>query len=114
MEESLRKIRLLSLCSLASSKATLKYSEIASSMQILESEVESWVIKAITAKLMDAKMDQITKTVAVNHCADRVFTTKQWVSLREKLSTWRDSMRNLLSSIETARQTQLQELQASC
>ena len=34
-------------------------------MQINEAEVESWIIKAITAKLLDAKMDQINKIVVV-------------------------------------------------
>ena len=64
-DECVRKMRLLSLCTLASSKAEMKYSEIAACMQIGEAEVEAWVIKAITAKLLDAKMDQINKTVVV-------------------------------------------------
>jgi translation initiation factor 3 subunit M len=64
-DECVRKMRLLSLCTLASSKAEMKYSEIAACMQISEAEVEAWVIKAITAKLLDAKMDQINKTVVV-------------------------------------------------
>jgi translation initiation factor 3 subunit M len=66
-DECVRKIRLLSLCTLASSKPEMKYSEIAACMQINEGEVESWIIKAITAKLLDAKMDQISKTVVVKY-----------------------------------------------
>jgi hypothetical protein len=34
-------------------------------MQINESEVEQWMIRAVTAQLMDAKMDQSTGTVII-------------------------------------------------
>ena len=46
-----------------------------------------------------------------SHCADRVFSKKQWIALREKLGSWRDNMKHLLQMIESARQAQAQHLQ---
>ena len=46
-----------------------------------------------------------------SHCADRVFSKKQWVGLRDKLVSWRDNMKHLLQMIESARQAQAQQLQ---
>ena len=46
-----------------------------------------------------------------SHCADRVFSKKQWIGLREKLGSWRDNMKHLLQMIESARQAQAQHLQ---
>lgn len=35
------------------------------SLQINDDEVEKWVVKAITAKLIDCKMDQMNQAVIV-------------------------------------------------
>ena len=66
-DDCVLKMRLLSLCSLASQKSEIKHSEIAACMQIKDTEVESWVIKAITARLLDAKMDQLNQTVLIKY-----------------------------------------------
>ena len=57
------KMRLLSLCTAASTNRIIKYSEVAAAMEIPEAEVEKWMIKAFTSKLITAKMDQESRTV---------------------------------------------------
>lgn len=64
-EECILKMRLLTLCSLAANSKEIGYAEIAQNLQVQESEVESWAIKAITAELMDAKMDQLNKVLVI-------------------------------------------------
>ena len=39
--------------------------QIAKVLKISEDEVEDWVVKAISAKLMDAKMDQLGQVVII-------------------------------------------------
>ncbi|KAK9075903.1 hypothetical protein SSX86_004233 [Deinandra increscens subsp. villosa] len=57
--------------------------------QIEDEQVEPWVVKAITAKLVDCKIDQMNKVIRMSHCTERVFGLLQWQALREKLATWR-------------------------
>jgi len=108
-DECVLKMRLLSLCTLAAKQREIKYADIASGLQIGEEEVEKWAIKAITAKLLDAKMDQLNKVVIINHCTDRMFSQEQWVGLRSKLVGWKDRMKQLMVVIENSRQFQQQQ-----
>ena len=66
-------------------------------------EVESWVMQAISAGLLMAKMNQLTSEVLVSFCTEREFCEKQWGSLQESLVDWRDSIRGLLQVVQTAR-----------
>lgn len=67
MEESTRKLQLLTLCSLAVTNNTLSYSAIAKALQINESEVETWVINGIGENVLDAKLDQQKQMVLVKY-----------------------------------------------
>lgn len=64
-EECLKKIRLLTLASLASQQRQLPYALVANTLQIDEADVEAWVVSAIAAKLIDARMDQLQRLVIV-------------------------------------------------
>jgi translation initiation factor 3 subunit M len=64
-ENCVRKLRLLSLASLASETNEIPYSSIASTLQIKEEEIESWVILAVSAKLIEAKLDQLRRVAVV-------------------------------------------------
>jgi PCI domain len=58
-------MRLLALCALGSQQQSLPYSLIASSLSVSEDEVEIWVVDAVSQGLLEAHMDQFTKTVTV-------------------------------------------------
>ena len=66
-------------------------------------EVESWVMEAISAGLLIAKMNQVSSQVLISFCIEREFAEKQCGSLRESLVDWRDSIRSLLQVVQTAR-----------
>ncbi|KAA0039431.1 eukaryotic translation initiation factor 3 subunit M [Cucumis melo var. makuwa] len=68
-------------------------------LQINDDEVELWVVKAITSKLIDCKMDQMNEVVIVSRCTDRVFGQHQWETLRTKLTTWRGNIANVIGTI---------------
>ena len=43
-----------------------------------DDEVEDWVLRAIQAGLMEAKMDQMQRVVVIRRCTNRVFGPAQW------------------------------------
>ncbi|XP_027938299.1 eukaryotic translation initiation factor 3 subunit M-like isoform X1 [Vigna unguiculata] len=89
-EECIAKMRLMSLVDLSSdASGTIPYELIRDTLRINDDEVELWVVRAITAKLIDCKLDQMNQVVVVSHPTDRVFGQHQWQALRTKLATWR-------------------------
>jgi translation initiation factor 3 subunit M len=97
-EQSTHKMRLLSLASLGS-EHEIPYSLIASTLQIPTEEVESWVITAVSAKLLEVKMNQLKQTVSVGFCVQRVFTQTQWATLSTQLRKWQTSVKQLLGTV---------------
>ncbi|KAM5581173.1 hypothetical protein ABKV19_010412 [Rosa sericea] len=89
-EDCITKMRLISLVDLGSDESgRIPYSLIRDTLQINEDEVEPWVVKAITAKLLDCKMDQMNEVVVVTRSTQRVFGKEQWHTLKTKLASWR-------------------------
>ena len=98
-----RKMRLLSMVSLAQANKELTYASIASALRIGKDEVEMWVLEAIRNGLVEAKMDQIRELVVVSVCLERSFGTKQWARLKTSLSEWGDSVQGLLKVVLDSR-----------
>ncbi|XP_071693306.1 uncharacterized protein [Rutidosis leptorrhynchoides] len=106
-EECIAKMRLMSLVNLASDESgQISYSLIKDTLQIEDVEVEPWVVKAITAKLIDCKIDQMNQVIRVSHCVERVFGPPQWLGLREKLVTWRGNIANVITTIQANKVTE--------
>lgn len=104
-DAGLRKMRLLSLASLGSENLAreLSYGEISTALAISEDEVEMWVIDVIRAGLVEAKLDQLNKTVIVHRSIYRVFGKDQWRQLSERLNTWKNSLTDILAVIGNAK-----------
>ena len=66
--------------------------------------MEEWIVRAIGHKLLDGKMDQINALVIVNSGTARGFTNKSWTDLSKKLHAWRTGIRNLLQTVQEARE----------
>ncbi|CAN1322588.1 Eukaryotic translation initiation factor 3 subunit M [Linum perenne] len=65
-EDCIAKMRLMSLVDLASTPSRkIPYALIKDTLQVDDDEVEIWVVKAITAKLIDCKIDQMNEVVLV-------------------------------------------------
>ncbi|KAF9199568.1 hypothetical protein BGZ49_010289 [Haplosporangium sp. Z 27] len=106
-DETLRKIRLLSLASLGSENLSreLSYQEIAKALEIEETEVELWVIDVIRAGLVEAKLNQVSKVVIINRSIYRTFGTAQWQQLSQRLNGWKQSLAEILQVIANAKLT---------
>jgi len=103
-EECTVKMRLLSLATLGAASQEVSYSLIAKTLQIDESEVESWVIKAMSEDVLEAKMDQLRRVVTISQCLQRVFTKPQWKQLTDNLANWRNNTQNILKTLQETKQ----------
>ncbi|CAG8802157.1 35305_t:CDS:2 [Gigaspora margarita] len=104
-EDNTRKIRLLTLASLASEHVAseITYQTIAKALEIEEDEVEMWTIDVIRAHLIEAKVNQVRKTILVNRSTYRTFTMNQWQQLSDKLDGWKQSLADILQVIANAK-----------
>ncbi|XP_041002691.1 eukaryotic translation initiation factor 3 subunit M-like [Juglans microcarpa x Juglans regia] len=106
-EDCITKMRLMSLVDLASDDSgQIPYAVIRDTLGVNDDEVELWVVKAITFKLIDCKMDQMNQVVIVSRCTERVFGQHQWETLGTRLAAWRGNIANVISTIQANRITE--------
>ncbi|CAM8965096.1 unnamed protein product [Rhodiola kirilowii] len=95
------KMRMMSLIDIGSNVSSqIPYATIIDALQIDADEVEFWVVKAMTAKLLNCKLDQMNEVVIVSRSLDRVFGQPHWEHLRTKLAAWRGNVSNGMSTIQ--------------
>ncbi|CAE6511112.1 unnamed protein product [Rhizoctonia solani] len=101
----LRKIRLLTLASIASTKIgrDISYAEVASVLQVQDTEVETWAIDAIRHKLIGGKLSQATSSIHITRSSTRTFGTSQWQDLESQLLQWKTNLGEVVKVIAQAR-----------
>lgn len=97
------KMRLLSLIGLGLDSQQLSYETIASALDVPEAEVEEWVIRAIGLDLVDAKLNQLDRTVAVHRSTQRAFSKEEWRPLSERINVWKENVAELVITLAEAR-----------
>lgn len=103
-EDCITKMRLMSLIDLSCSESgEIPYSQVKEALRIKDDEVEYWVVKAIMAKVLDCKMDQLNQLVIVSRRTERVFGLSQWQALRSKLAVWRGNIAGVISTIQSSK-----------
>ena len=122
----LQKLRILSLCALASSTPDnrLAYSVIAERLSLSgDVEVETAVIDAIVSGRLDAKIDQDKAQVAVRRVVGSVLRVRQaagkggavsmeadWASLEKRLGAWKSNMQAVLTKLSGEADAEAEEL----
>ncbi|MCJ1243840.1 hypothetical protein MMC30_001037 [Trapelia coarctata] len=106
-----RKMRLLTLASLAASTQTrsLPYQHISRALQIPSDDVEMWVIDVIRAGLVEGKLSQLNQTFLIHRSTYRVFGEKQWTEVQGRLDTWRSSLEGVLAVVRQEREKVIHE-----
>jgi len=102
-------MRLLTLTSLAAEKPEVPYAEVAEALEVPLEAVEEWVVKAIAATLLDAKLDQQAGLLRVSRAAHRKFGPAEWAKLTAKLGTWKGSLAQILATVSAAKQAQVDQ-----
>lgn len=65
-------------------------------------EVEQWVVRAIGAKLLEAKLDQVRRVVVVTRSTHRIFGKQQWQDLKQRLTQWSENITSVRSTLPAA------------
>jgi translation initiation factor 3 subunit M len=97
-----RHMRILSLCSLTAEMEEVPYEMVAQTLDVIPTEVESWVIQAVSSGLISAKMDQMHKRIMVERSVVRNFDLKQWKALQTQLQSWRDHVQSIIDALKQA------------
>jgi translation initiation factor 3 subunit M len=67
-EDCITKMRLMSLLDLSSRCAgEIPYHAIIDALKINDDEVEYWIVKAISCKILDCKVDQLNQVIIVRY-----------------------------------------------
>eukprot|EP00270_Netrium_digitus_P018431 TRINITY_DN6_c0_g1_i1.p1 TRINITY_DN6_c0_g1~~TRINITY_DN6_c0_g1_i1.p1 ORF type:complete len:439 (+),score=138.75 TRINITY_DN6_c0_g1_i1:50-1318(+) len=105
-EECETKMRLMSLASLAAESQTgeVRYATVRDMLKIEEDDVEVWVVRAIAAKLLEGRMNELRQVILVNRCSHRVFGPAQWRDLKERLQHWKEGIINIQRVVQTAKE----------
>jgi len=102
------KIRLLSIASIGASVSAqsgqVGYGTIATKLDVEEGEVEYYVVLSITQGVIDAKIDQLTRTVTITRSLQRTFSTEEWKQLSQHLSVWTNNVKLLLKTLNECKQ----------
>jgi len=102
-EDCITKMRLMSLADLASKgSGEISYVSVRDTLRVTDDDVEFWIVRAISAKLVDCKMDQMRQVAVVNRSTERVFGQHQWKELHSRLSVWKENIANIIRNIQKA------------
>ncbi|CAH0486832.1 unnamed protein product [Peronospora farinosa] len=102
-------MRLFTLCSLPTGFQEISYTDVATALDVKEENVEEWVVRAITAGLVNAKIDQLARTVTISSSLHRRFGIEQWKEMDAKLQLYKKNVGGLLDIISNARRAQEQQ-----
>lgn len=97
-------IALVTLAARTPSKQ-LRYSEIAEALNIPETEVEAWVIDAIRADLLKARLSQPSALVtiqSVSSVGSRRFAASEWQLLERRLGEWKKTVSDARTAVAEA------------
>jgi len=86
VDAAVHKMRRLSVTSLGLNSQQLTYDAIAAALDVPAGEVEEWFIRAIGLDLIDAKTNQLDRTVAVHRSTQRSFRKEEWRPLSERIN----------------------------
>ncbi|CAD6199391.1 unnamed protein product [Caenorhabditis auriculariae] len=84
----LKKIRLLTLMSVAETKNEISLDELAGHLDLPADEtLEEFIIDAIQVNAISGKINEMSKTLLVSSFQHRMFGREQWTSLQKRLQT---------------------------
>ncbi|KAH7947647.1 hypothetical protein HPB52_014857 [Rhipicephalus sanguineus] len=109
-EQSLHKMRLLTLMQLAESRRELPFELLQQELQL--QDVEGFVVEALRTRMLTAKIDQTGRKVIVGTTVHRTFGRHQWVQLKESLVQWHERLRHVESSMDRVTRAHFEPLTA--
>ncbi|RHY34767.1 hypothetical protein DYB32_000672 [Aphanomyces invadans] len=95
-------MRLLTLCAYPTGHDDISFDDIMAKLQVPEAQVETWVVQAITANLIQAKINQLGRSVVISRSLQRGFALSDWKDLHATLLRYKTNVGTLLDTIRQA------------
>jgi translation initiation factor 3 subunit M len=93
------KMKLLTLSTLAGAGTELPLSAVAAKLKLSEDEAETWVIRAVSSGVLDARVDQPKRVVMVKSVFKRTFESEDWSKLHDQLGQWIQNLERLQETV---------------
>jgi len=90
------------LSRLFASSAVVTYAQVSEQLQISEDEVEFVVIDAVTSGLVDVRLNQAEKSIAVRYAKQRKYTEEDWKKLGQRVELFQKNIEALVKVLEDA------------
>merc|ERR1719401_1303298 len=97
-EKALEKVRLMSIllfCAKAPARK-VTYTDIARVAGIPFHMVEPWVVRAVSMKLLTARLDQVKELIHVYESTYQTFTSTKWIELRHMIKAIQKTIENTI------------------
>jgi len=101
----LTKLRNLQIDELCAGRGSLDYDTLMTELKLADdTDVEMTIVEAVTRGVIDAKIDQEKRIITIRRSGNYQFHAgaESWDLLGEKLTTWRDNVNSVLSSLHSA------------
>ncbi|CAG7731114.1 unnamed protein product [Allacma fusca] len=99
-EKLMKKMRILSLISMAERSTELSFSQIQRELQLEPNQVERFIIDALKTKLITARIDQASKKILIQAVVKRALTKAHWMQIRDILTSWKTSIFTLKENMQ--------------
>lgn len=112
VEQLTQRVRILALARFAGeyNQKTIPYSDISKSIEVPTEDVEFWIIDSIRAGLIEGRLNQIEQSVSIHRVSPvGKFGTQEWQTLAQKLKSWKQSVRDILDVLRSARENAQRE-----
>ncbi|KAI4880195.1 hypothetical protein NFI96_026026, partial [Prochilodus magdalenae] len=100
-EQNMSKMRLLTFMGMAVETKEICFDTMQQELQIGAEDVEAFVIDAVRTKMVYCKIDQTQRKVVVSHSTHRTFGKQQWQQLYDTLSSWKQRLVTVKTSLQT-------------
>jgi translation initiation factor 3 subunit M len=100
-DETLTKMRLVTLGGIRSGGDEVSYKEICEKLQIDMNDCEEWVVRGISSGLVGAKLDQVREVCMITRSTQRVFGKQQWSELKNSLSNWSENLQSMKTLLQS-------------
>jgi hypothetical protein len=87
----LENVRIFSLAWLAKERDEFSFGEVASLLQVADTEIDEWVVKAVSSNLIAVKINQLAQKVTVTKSAN--LATDLVSQVAEKLTRWETQLK---------------------
>jgi len=92
----------LGLGSKGSGLTEISFETVRDTLAIADDEVEQWIVMAIGKKLIEAKIDQLERSIQITRSTKQVFGAAQWKELQGQLAAWKLNLGNVAALVANA------------